>query len=82
MPEIIAHDLIRAVVTAYHYTTFRKQFKKVPSVEKTTAFDYASVRLRLLPLLAQATTLAIALQNIKRANMTALHPCSMETLHN
>lgn len=70
MAEITAHDLVRAAVTAYHYTTFRKQFKKArgdSSTEETTVFDYASVRFRLLPLLAQATTLAIVGQNIKRA---------------
>ncbi|KAK5952764.1 hypothetical protein OHC33_006357 [Knufia fluminis] len=70
MAEITAHDLIRAAVTAYHYTTFRKQFKKSREdshAEETTVFDYASVRFRLLPLLAQATTLAIVGQNIKRA---------------
>jgi len=70
MAEITAQDLIRAVVTAYHYTTFRKQFRKAQSdsdAEETTVFNYASVRFRLLPLLAQATTLAIVGQNIKRA---------------
>ena len=70
MAEITAQDLIRAVVTAYHYTTFRKQFREAQSdsdAEETTVFNYASVRFRLLPLLAQATTLAIVGQNIKRA---------------
>lgn len=69
MAEITAHDLIRAVVTAYHYTTYRKQFQKSrnESADETIVLDYASVRFRLLPLLAQATTLAIVGQNIKQA---------------
>jgi len=70
MAEITAHDLVRAVVTAYHYTTFRRQFKDTrnpSSTEETKVFDYASVRYRLLPLLAQATTVAIVGQNIMRA---------------
>ena len=54
MAEITGWDLLKAVAIAYHYTTFRKQFwtKQAHSPE-TTVFEYASVRYRLLPLLAQ-----------------------------
>ncbi|KIW06485.1 uncharacterized protein PV09_02921 [Verruconis gallopava] len=67
MAEITAWDLLNAVVVAYHYTTFRKQFRKDSNEkEETTVFDYASVRYRLLPLLAQATALIVVGRNIKR----------------
>jgi acyl-CoA oxidase len=67
MAEITGWDLVKAVVVAYHYTTFRKQFRKdAEQEEETTVFDYASVRYRLLPLLAQATALIVVGRNIKR----------------
>ena len=54
MAEITGWDLLKAVAVAYHYTTFRKQFwTKDSAVEEKTVFEYASVRYRLLPLLAQ-----------------------------
>lgn len=53
MAEITGIDLLKAVSVAYHYTTFRKQFWRKGQKEETTVFDYASVRYRLLPLLAQ-----------------------------
>lgn len=56
MAETTGWDLIKAVVVAYHYTKFRRQFTKPNSdkdkVEETVVFDYNSVRYRLLPLLA------------------------------
>jgi acyl-CoA oxidase len=68
MAEITGHDLLKASITAWHYTRFRKQFKRNGNAsEETTVFDYASVRYRLLPLLAQATTLILVGQNIGRA---------------
>ena len=69
MAEITGHDLLRAVATAYHYTTFRKQFKRdrVNDTEETTVFNYASVRHRLLPLLAQGVALALVGQSINQA---------------
>ena len=68
MAEITGHDLLKAAVLAWHYTRFRKQFRKSGEAEEeTTVFDYASVRYRLLPLLAQATTLILVGQNIGRA---------------
>jgi acyl-CoA oxidase len=67
MAEITGWDLVKAVLVAYHYTTFRKQFQKQrDQEEETTVFDYASVRYRLLPLLAQATALVVVGRNIKR----------------
>jgi acyl-CoA oxidase len=70
MAEITGHDLLRAVVTAYHYTTFRKQFRRDrsdASQPETTVFDYASVRHRLLPLLAQGIALVLVGQSINAA---------------
>ena len=68
MAETTGLDLLRAAVTAYYYTIFRKQFRRSgDDVEETTVFDYASVRYRLMPLLAQATTLIIVGRGIKQA---------------
>lgn len=68
MAEITGWDLVKAVAVAYHYTTFRKQFRKSDKqAEETAVFDYASVRYRLLPLLAQATALVVVGRNIKAA---------------
>lgn len=53
MAEITGWDLLKPVAVAYHYTKFRRQFTKSPGQSETTVFDYASVRYRLLPLLAQ-----------------------------
>ncbi|KAK4938217.1 hypothetical protein LTR10_021290 [Elasticomyces elasticus] len=58
MAEITGWDLLKAVTVAYHYTTFRRQFDRDHRGAETPVFDYASVRYRLMPLLAQ---------NIKRA---------------
>lgn len=67
MAEITGWDLVKAVVVAYHYTTYRKQFGKPEELgEETTVFDYSSVRYRLLPLLAQCTALVVVGRNIKR----------------
>jgi acyl-CoA oxidase len=57
MAEITGFDLLRAVAVAYHYTTFRKQFWRKGQKEETTVFDYASVRYRILPLLAKVSRL-------------------------
>lgn len=67
MAEITGWDLLKAVAVAYHYTTFRKQFSRDGGAEETTVFDYASVRYRLLPLLARGTALVMVGQNVKRA---------------
>ncbi|KAL6248640.1 hypothetical protein RBB50_004895 [Rhinocladiella similis] len=67
MAEITGWDLLKAVTVAYHYTTFRKQFDHDKKGEETAVFNYASVRYRILPLLAQATALVVVGQNIKRA---------------
>jgi acyl-CoA oxidase len=54
MAQITGFDLIKAVVTAYHYTNFRRQFgSKSSETAETRVFDYASVKFRLLPLLAK-----------------------------
>ncbi len=57
MAEITGWDLLKAVTVAYHYTTFRRQFSKQGGSgqdgQETRVFDYASVRYRLLPLLAK-----------------------------
>jgi acyl-CoA oxidase len=53
MAQITGFDLIKAVVTAYHYTTFRRQFQRPEMKLESRVFDYASVRYRLLPLLAK-----------------------------
>jgi acyl-CoA oxidase len=68
MAEITGWDLVKGAVTAYHYTTFRKQFRKSErQQDETTVFDYSSVKYRLLPLLAQATALVLVGRNIKKA---------------
>jgi acyl-CoA oxidase len=67
MAEITGWDLMKAVAVAYHYTTFRKQFQQAGNQQETTVFDYASVRYRLLPLLAKTTALIVVGRNIKRA---------------
>ncbi|KAI1612554.1 acyl-CoA dehydrogenase/oxidase C-terminal [Exophiala viscosa] len=67
MAEITGWDLLKAVTVAYHYTTFRRQFDRDHKGEETPVFDYASVRYRLMPLLAQASALVLVGQNIKRA---------------
>ncbi|KAK2779476.1 hypothetical protein FQN53_001372 [Emmonsiellopsis sp. PD_33] len=67
MAEITGYDLLKAVAVAYHYTTFRRQFAKNGQKEETKVFDYASVKYRLLPLLAKGTALVLVGQNIKRA---------------
>lgn len=66
MAEITGFDLLKAVAVAYHYTTFRKQFQPKGRTEETTVFDYASVKYRLLPLLAQGTALVIVGQHVKK----------------
>jgi acyl-CoA oxidase len=66
MAEITGWSLVKAVVVAYHYTTYRKQFGKAEDGEETTVFDYSSVKYRLLPLLAQATALVVVGRNVKR----------------
>lgn len=68
MAESTGWDLLKAVAVAYHYTTFRKQFRKDGNQqEETTVIEYASVKHRLVPLLAQATALVLVGQKIKRA---------------
>ncbi|KIW94371.1 uncharacterized protein Z519_04347 [Cladophialophora bantiana CBS 173.52] len=67
MAEITGWDLLKAVAVAYHYTTFRKQFSRSGNDQEAPAFNYASVRYRLLPLLAKATALVVVGQAIKRA---------------
>ena len=67
MAESTGWDLLKPVAVAYHYTTYRKQFrKKNDQAEETTVIDYASVQHRLMPLLAQATALVLVGKNIKR----------------
>jgi acyl-CoA oxidase len=66
MAEITGFDLLKAVAVAYHYSNFRKQFAKKGQKEETTVFDYASVKYRLLPLLAQGTALVLVGQHIMR----------------
>ncbi|KAH7110929.1 acyl-CoA dehydrogenase/oxidase C-terminal [Dactylonectria macrodidyma] len=65
MAEITAFPLLRAASVAYHYTNFRRQFKKSEADQETVVFDYASVRYRLLPLLVQGTALALVGRHIK-----------------
>ncbi|KAK2743235.1 hypothetical protein FQN57_004924 [Myotisia sp. PD_48] len=67
MAEITGYDLLKAVAVAYHYTNFRKQFWRKGEVQETTVFNYASVKYRLLPLLAKGAALTLVGQNIKRA---------------
>ena len=74
MAESTGWDLLKAVSVAYHYTSYRKQFRKNSNQEEeTTVIDYASVQHRLIPLLAQATALVLVGQNIKKGydNYTA-----------
>ena len=67
MAESTGWALLKAVAVAYHYTSYRKQFRKNSSqAEETTVIDYASVQHRLIPLLAQATALVLVGQKIKR----------------
>jgi acyl-CoA oxidase len=67
MAESTGWDLLKAVAVAYHYTSYRKQFRKSNNQpEETTVIDYASVQHRLMPLLAQATALVLVGQNIKK----------------
>lgn len=56
MAEATGYDLLKAVAVAYHYTTFRKQFWRNGEADETTVFNYASVKYRLLPLLARASS--------------------------
>jgi len=68
MAECTGWDLLKSVAVAYHYTSCRKQFKKESSqAEETTVIKYASVKHRLIPLLAQATALVLVGQRIKRS---------------
>jgi acyl-CoA oxidase len=57
MAEITGFDLLKAVSVAYYYTNFRRQFKGPKATEETVVFNYASVKYRLLPLLAQVSIL-------------------------
>ena len=66
MAQEVGWDLLKAVAVAYHYTTFRKQFWGRDGSEEKTVFQYASVKQRLLPLLAQATALVLVGQSVKR----------------
>jgi acyl-CoA oxidase len=66
MAESTGWDLLKPVAVAYHYTSFRKQFRKNNhQSEETTVIDYASVKHRLVPLLAQATALVLVGKRIK-----------------
>lgn len=57
MAEITGYDLLKAVAVAYHYTTFRRQFSsRKGDQQETPVFDYASVKYRLLPLLAKVSS--------------------------
>ncbi|KAK3684524.1 hypothetical protein LTR37_020199 [Vermiconidia calcicola] len=68
MAESTGWDLLKPVAVAYYYTSYRKQFRKnKEQQEETTVLDYASVQHRLIPLLAQATTLVLVGQRIKKA---------------
>ena len=68
MAEGTGWGLLKAAAVAYHYTSFRKQFRKdSKQAEETTVIDYASVQHRLIPLIAQATALVLVGRNIKRA---------------
>lgn len=55
MAETTGWDLLKAVTVAYHYTIFRRQFDPDQRGEETPVFNYASVRYRLMPLLAQVS---------------------------
>ncbi|TKA78007.1 hypothetical protein B0A55_03845 [Friedmanniomyces simplex] len=67
MAEITGWDLLKVVAVCYHYTSFRKQFRKDRSQEtETTVIDYASVKQRLVPLLAKGTALVLVGQNVTR----------------
>lgn len=68
MAEITGWDLLKPVAIAYHYTSYRKQFRKSNSQrEETTVIDYASVKQRLVPLLAQASAIVLVGRSIKDA---------------
>lgn len=68
MAEITGWDLLKPVAVAHHYTAYRKQFRKNSSqLEETTVLDYASVKQRLIPLLAQASALVLVGRSIKDA---------------
>ena len=68
MAEITGWDLLKPVAVAYHYTSYRKQFRKASDQkEETTVIDYASVRQRLIPLLAQASAIVLVGRSIKDA---------------
>ncbi|KAH8811027.1 acyl-CoA dehydrogenase/oxidase C-terminal [Xylogone sp. PMI_703] len=67
MAQITGFDLVKAVATAYHYTTFRKQFGDRGAEGETPVFNYASVRFRLLPLLAKGTALILVGRTVKDA---------------
>ncbi|KAJ3529548.1 hypothetical protein NM208_g9704 [Fusarium decemcellulare] len=66
MAEITAFPLLRAISVAYHYTKFRRQFKKSDQDQETVVFGYASVRYRLLPLLAQAIALVLVGRHVRQ----------------
>ncbi|KAF7193638.1 Peroxisomal acyl-coenzyme A oxidase 1 [Pseudocercospora fuligena] len=68
MAEVTGWDLVKAVIVSYHYTNFRRQFRRseAPGPE-ATVFEYASVQQRLLPLLAQATAMIVVGRDIKVA---------------
>jgi acyl-CoA oxidase len=56
MAETTGWDLVKAVVVAYHYTKFRRQFKEDNTTNtENVVFDYASVRCRIVPLLAMVS---------------------------
>lgn len=66
MAESTGWDLLKPVAVAYHYTTYRKQFRRNNGQQdETTVIDYASVQHRLMPLLAQATALILVGHKIK-----------------
>lgn len=65
MAEITGFDLLKAVSVAYHYTTFRKQFIPKGQKAESVVFNYASVKYRLLRMLAQGTALVLVGQHIK-----------------
>lgn len=68
MAEITGWDLLKPVAVAYHYTSYRKQFRKNSNQqEETTVIDYASVKQRLVPLLAQASAIVLVGRSIKDA---------------
>ncbi|KAK5705294.1 hypothetical protein LTR97_002412 [Elasticomyces elasticus] len=67
MAEITGWDLLKAVAVCYHYTRYRKQFRKDKNQQiETTVIDYTSVKQRLIPLLAKGTALVLVGQNVTR----------------